>query len=602
MGPGLRATLIVACVLVLTGGAIAIVYARVDQTMTAYTAALRSVDQLRKLSTTDPALISEDTLSGAQADLDDLHSQLQRLDALTSTPAGQSVLGGLPWVGDRYVAARDLLQMGLLAVDAGTSLTRVGHEVLQDSGGTASLSSDGTAWIGVLGSHRDQLARVVADVRSIQSIRATVDDSVLPERIRSRLTELDAVLARREVQTLITTDLSSVWTALGGERPARYVVLFQNPAELRPTGGFPGTMALVTVQQARLAEYQFFDAHELTQDYIDRRKTLLAQPWPMRQFFPQTGFLLHDALWWPDFPRSAQQFMDMYAETGWPPIDGVFAVQPEVAGDLVGLTGPFTIQFEGEQHLINADNVYQQIDSQRRLVRMTPQDRVVHKDVLGLIGQNLVDRLKNANRAQLAGAVDVLATACQRRDLQVYFANPVVEAEFDRQGCTGRLQPVAGEPTLAVTYANLALAKTSLDMRPTLTLTAEPPVDDRRVVTLDIDLRDGAVADEDPLYAGFQRWWVEVNLPDGSTLLTDRGPMQDPEAPNGGSYLAELFPDQVGRITVRFLMPNTSSLLVRRQPGVRSGDVIVQQQGCSGTYDAELHGDLLVDLSRACAQ
>jgi hypothetical protein len=117
---------------------------------------------------------------------------------------------------------------------------------------------------------------------------------------------------------------------------------------------------------------------------------------------------------------------------------------------------------------------------------------------------------------------------------------------------------------------------------------------------LDIDLRNGAVADEDPVYAGFQRWWVAVSLPEGSTLLSERGPMRDPEAPNGGSYLAELFPNITGRISVIFSMPDAPSLLVRRQPGVRPGDVLFRQRDCESGLTAELSRDLVIDLNGLC--
>jgi hypothetical protein len=77
--------------------------------------------------------------------------------------------------------------------------------------------------------------------------------------------------------------------------------------------------------------------------------------------------------------------------------------------------------------------------------------------------------------------------------------------------------------------------------------------------------------------------------------------MEDPDAPNGGSYLAELFPDITGRVNVRFSTPDTPSLLIRRQPGVRPGDVTVSQVGCESEYAAELDRDLVVDLDTLCS-
>ena len=40
---------------------------------------------------------------------------------------------------------------------------------------------------------------------------------------------------------------------LGGDSPVRYLVLFQNPAELRPSGGFPGTMGIVEFERGQLS-------------------------------------------------------------------------------------------------------------------------------------------------------------------------------------------------------------------------------------------------------------------------------------------------------------------------------------------------------------
>jgi hypothetical protein len=568
----------------------------------AYNLAVTRIDHLRALSSTDPAALSADSLVQARTDLQDLGAQLARIDSATSLLVGESVVSRLPWIGTRYAAARGLVHVGLLAVDAGMTVTDVGVDLLRalDTGGFSKATPGAPTWLDLLAPRQAELAIAARNIKSMQSIRATIDEQVLPDRIRTRLAELDRMLQRPEVDVLTSVDFPAVRTGLGGGAQATYLVVFQNPAELRPTGGFPGTMALVTLDRGQLGSYQFFDGHELTDAYIAHRSKVLPQPWPIERFFPQQGFLLHDALWWPDFPRSARQLMSMYAETGWPAIDGVIAVQPEVASTLVGVTGPFTVEFAGQQRRITPDNVYTEINRQRVQDVETREDLLVHKEMLGLIGKNLIERLKNADRRALASALQQFGVACQRRDLQVYTADPSVEAELDRQHCTGRLQPVEGEPTLAVTYANLALSKSSLDMRPRLMLTASSVEDGQRQMRLDIDLRNGAVAEEDPTYAGFQRWWVEVGLPDGSTLLSERGPMEDPDAPNGGSYLADLFPNITGRITVRFSMPDAPSLLIRHQPGVRPGDVVVSQINCQPLPTTESDRDLLIDLSALC--
>ena len=49
----------------------------------------------------------------------------------------------------------------------------------------------------------------------------------------------------------------------GGER--RYLVLAQDPAELRPNGGYTGTYGIVTFKNGELASHDFTDVYALDQ-------------------------------------------------------------------------------------------------------------------------------------------------------------------------------------------------------------------------------------------------------------------------------------------------------------------------------------------------
>ena len=211
-------------------------------------------------------------------------------------------------------------------------------------------------------------------------------------------------------------------------------------------------MALVTLNQGELGDYLFFDAHELTDTYISHRQTVLPQPWPIERYFPQDGFLLHDALWWPDFPRSARQLMTMYAETGWPSIDGVIAVQPEAASMLLDLTGSFSVDFQGQHRQITADNVYSEIERLRPQPTDASEQMLAHKQMLGLIGKSLIERLKTADRHALLDALKRLGEAILEavhtpQDLASIVAGSLVDANLaghDSHGVIRLTSYVAG--------------------------------------------------------------------------------------------------------------------------------------------------------------
>src|SRR5207302_8053613 len=150
--------------------------------------------------------------------------------------------------------------------DAAKDLTRLGQDVLPhlEPATTGQQAPDTASWLDLMASQKPQLARVASDLQAIKTLRSRLQDDVLPEAVRRKVAELDRVLGSPQVQAFITLDFDATWAAVGGSTPARYLLLFQNPAELRPTGGFPGTMALVTLEHGKLSGYDFFDAHELS--------------------------------------------------------------------------------------------------------------------------------------------------------------------------------------------------------------------------------------------------------------------------------------------------------------------------------------------------
>jgi hypothetical protein len=90
----------------------------------------------------------------------------------------------------------------------------------------------------------------------------------------------------------------------GGEK--RYLVLAQNPAELRPTGGYTGTVGVVTLRDGALVEQRFMDTYELS-----RREGLpfIEPPAALadRLLGDEQSWRLADANWSADFPKSPRQ-------------------------------------------------------------------------------------------------------------------------------------------------------------------------------------------------------------------------------------------------------------------------------------------------------
>lgn len=572
----------------------------------AYRAVSDDIRALETLRDRELATLTEADIAQAQRDLAQLETDLHRLRATLTPPVGKSLLPQLPVIGPRYQAAHQTLETAETLITAGATALEIGHATLSafaETGATARPDAEGPTWLDVLTSHRADLQAVIDQLATAHDQRAAIATHYLPARVQARLPTLDRALAtidELDLPRLVNDELPLLAAALGGEEPVRYLILFQNTAELRLSGGFPGTVALVTLSRGQLQDYAFFDIYDLQRDYEARRTEPVAPPWPVEHYFRHPELPIQDATWGTDFAHGGDQLLTMYAVTGWPPIDGVAALTPAVVSDLLHHTGPVTGTVDGERREITAENVHHEIERQRHHSNEQAGTET-HKGLLALVGKEIVEQLKTADRSTLIEVIRTFRTAAEVRDLQLFARAAPLQAKLDAQGWTGRLLPDPATPTLAVNVASLVTTKASMQVHPSLTLTVEPPTAGQRRATLTLAFRHEGDPDDDPFYSGFQRWWVELTLPEGSTRLeSTHDPMPDPAAPNGGSYDVEIFPQQTTELTVSFTMPDSDTLLLRRQPGVNPVALTIGTPDCATPLTGTLDTDTTITLATLC--
>lgn len=140
---------------------------------------------------------------------------------------------------------------------------------------------------------------------------------------------------------------------LGDEGKKVYLVLFQNNMELRPTGGFIGSFALVTFDAGRLIDINVQDVYSAD----GQLKGHVEPPVPIKDYLGEANWYLRDSNWDPDFPTSAQRaewFLDKEIDVS---VDGVLAIDLEVAKEILKVTGPLYIADFGQE--IDYKNLYE---------------------------------------------------------------------------------------------------------------------------------------------------------------------------------------------------------------------------------------------------
>ncbi len=552
--------------------------------------------------------LSREDMSWLEQEFSTLQQRIDHIEELSNLPLGLTgAVSGAPWVSDRYDAVMETLEVGRMMAESGQAIANIGDEAmraLDDTGIRYEEGQDGATWLDVLHRREDDINQALDKMDEAIERREAIDDDKLPNRIQDRLRQIDELIAEFSGQRELANDLPLAFTALGAEEQVRYLALFQNPAEMRPTGGFVGTIAFIEIERGQIRQYDFHDVYEVSKDYQESVDVGVPPPWAISEYIRSDYLQYQDANWWADFPESAELIKEMTVDAGWGEVDAVVGVQPDVISDLLSVTGPIIVDVDGEEREITPDNLLEESERQRRIEREGEEPEVGHKEVISLIGGVLLDDLSRSDRDDMIDAAFLMFNALDRRDIQAYSSDDAVTAFLEDRNWAGRIKPDPETPVIAPILANITGLKTSLVMQPSMELElldSEVPGVSEAILT--VSLKHFGAEEGDPFYEGFQRWWLDVILPDGAAIVdTEPGPVSDPDASNGGAYVINLPVAERKSVAIRFSFPSTDKLLIRRQPGLQLMNTSVSTAGCDESLEFDLDSDAIIDLAGDCPE
>ncbi|HEY0733676.1 MAG TPA: DUF4012 domain-containing protein, partial [Herpetosiphonaceae bacterium] len=258
-------------------------------------------------------------------------------------------IGWLPALGGDLRVAPDAILLAKHGTAAGSSACRVLEPAL-----AATTTPDRLAAAGhQLSQHTAELAAIQSDLeaahRAWQTIDPYVGESPRLAPYQSQLQTFDR-LAPVATQALSSAQQSAPqlpWL-LGIESSRRYLVVLQNPFELRPTGGFIGLVCVVQVAEAKPS----LERCQPSEAYTAPAKA--AMPFPYTRYLRLGGWYLRDANWSPDFPTTARTLQEFWISNGQQPVDGVIAVDPYALVPLLKASGPLKL---GDGSTIDAEQI-----------------------------------------------------------------------------------------------------------------------------------------------------------------------------------------------------------------------------------------------------
>ncbi|WP_442544861.1 DUF4012 domain-containing protein [Arthrobacter sp. KN11-1C] len=180
-----------------------------------------------------------------------------------------------------------------------------------------------------------------------QAVRASaqrlngIDASGLLPQIAGPLTQ-----ARQQLSSVVdeldtASDAASLAPAmLGSDKPRRYLLLVQNNAEARATGGIPGALVVLTADNGKISISAETSATELGR-FIP---PVSVDDEQQRIYTDRMGTFMQDVNFTPDFPTSATTALEMWRQKKGEQLDGAISIDPVALGYILDATGPVSLQ------------------------------------------------------------------------------------------------------------------------------------------------------------------------------------------------------------------------------------------------------------------
>lgn len=178
-----------------------------------------------------------------------------------------------------------------------------------------------------------------------------IDDDALLGPVRKPVADLkDKVGTAQTAASAAARALSVAPELLGAEGRRSYLVLFQNNAESRSTGGIPGAVALVRANKGRLVFDEQFSVRDL--GFPDDPVVELTDD-ERQTYDPTMASDIRNVNFTPDFPRTAEIARALVREQTGVEVDGVMSIDPVALSYALEGTGPVKV---GDNTTLTTEN------------------------------------------------------------------------------------------------------------------------------------------------------------------------------------------------------------------------------------------------------
>jgi len=377
---------------------------------------------------------------------------------------------------------------------------------------------------------------------------------------------------------------------LGKDEQRRYLVLFLNDAELRPTGGFITAYAVFSIDRGKISVAESSDIYDLDST-ISHPK---APPEILTYHKGVSNFNIRDSNLSPDYVKSIDLFESLFERSSRDfKYDGIISIDTKVLVDILKVLGPTEaggVWFKADvDKRCDCPQVIYELEN--IITRPTPYFREQRKSILSVLLYNLMQKALGVSPSQYWGQlIQTFLQDANEKHILVNFKDKPSQQAIESLGYGGRIVKTEAD-YLHISNTNFAGAKSNLYTRYKVESETAKKGDkyERKLIleykniypASDCNLERGGLCINATL-----RNWLRVYVPKEAELIKFAGSqmkVQEYEDLNKKVFEGFLTVNPLGRalVEITYEIPTSAiktkdyQLLFQKQPGVEEMEVSV---------------------------
>lgn len=284
-------------------------------------------------------------------------------------------------------------------------------------------------------------------IKNIENSLNKININRYPEKYKN--TEIRAIF-NQSLETVSQIDkfikdgkpiLAKTSWLLGKDSPRKYLIVFQNDGELRPSGGFWTAYSTISVSNGKVTPGQASNIYDLD----DKLASTTPSPRIIKAYHINVPILnLRDNNISPDFPTNAQIFLDQYTKAmgNKDKFDAVIAIDTQILVDMVKILGKLdtrvgTFTSNPDKRCNGCPSIIYDLE----WISGRPRNYIEknRKDFMNPLMSALLANVMGSEKTKMPLLMEAFFKNLNEKHFMAYFPDPEMQKVGDLANVTGKI-------------------------------------------------------------------------------------------------------------------------------------------------------------------